>query len=270
MDTRLQSRTELATDLAKRAADLAMEFYRNPSRLQTRDKGLQDQVSDGDVAVEKFIRAELEVAFPDDGLIGEEEDTVVSSSSGYTWVIDPIDGTSNFVRTAPNWCVVLCLVDASQSLIGVIHDPIAEESYVAVRGQGSTLNGESVRTSPSVSLADGSVGVGLSNRVPVGQIVQSIEKITAADGLFYRNGSGALSLAYVSNGRLSGYCEPHMNAWDCLAGMLLIEEAGGLVEEFDMQSMLREGGRVIAACPGVYEQLHGICKETYVSPIAGP
>lgn len=268
MTHQLKARTEQGTKIAKRAASLAMEYYRNPSRLQTRNKGLQDQVSDGDVAVEKFIRSELTKAFPEDGLIGEEDDVLVPSTSGYTWVIDPIDGTSNFVRGAPSWCVVLCLVDTTQSLIGVIHDPIAEESYVAVRGQGCTLNDLPVQTSTSMSLADGSIGVGMSNRVPVGQIVRTVEKIADADGLFYRSGSGALNLAYVSNGRLSGYCEPHMNAWDCLAGMLMIEEAGGQVEAFDMPAMLKDGGRVIAACPGVYDQLHAICDECYISPAA--
>ena len=268
MNQKLQTRKEQGELIAKKAAALAMEYYRNPSRLQTRNKGLQDQVSDGDVAVEKFIREELTKAFPDDGLIGEEEDVLVPSSSGYTWVIDPIDGTSNFVRSAPGWCVVLCLVDATQQLIGIIHDPIAQESYVAVRGQGCTLNGEPVQVSPSISLADGSVAMGMSNRTPAEQIVRAIERLAAADGLFYRNGSGALMLAYVSNGRLNGYCEPHMNAWDCLAGMLMIEEAGGVVEDFDMATMLKDGGRVIAACPGIYEQIHAICVESYVNPAA--
>ena len=124
-----------------------------------------------------------------------------------------------------------------------------------------------MQVSSSVSLADGSIGVGMSVRVPTNQVVQTIERIANADGLFYRSGSGALDLAYVSNGRLSGFCEPHMNAWDCLAGMLLIEEAGGLIEKYDMPTMLKEGGRVIAACPGVYEQLHTICRESFVSSV---
>ena len=266
MNLDLENRTALGTQIAKQAADLAMKYYRDPSRLQTRNKGVQDQVSDGDIAVEKFIRGELQKALPDDGLIGEE-DTMISSASGYTWVIDPIDGTSNFVRGAPRWCVVLCLVDSEQSLIGIIHDPIAEETYVAVRGHGCTLNEAPVQVSSSLSLADGSIGVGMSVRVPTDQVVSTIERIANADGLFYRSGSGALDLAYVSNGRLSGFCEPHMNAWDCLAGMLLIEEAGGLVEKIDMSTMLKEGGRVIAACPGVYDQLHTICRDSFVSPV---
>lgn len=266
MNPELENRTALGTQTAKQAAALAMEYYRDPPRLQTRHKGVQDQVSDGDIAVEKYIRQELNLAFPDDGLIGEE-DAMVSSASGYTWVIDPIDGTSNFVRGAPRWCIVLSLVDKEKSLVGIIHDPIAEETYVAVRGHGCTLNEVPVQVSSSVSLADGSIGVGMSVRVPTNQVVQTIERIANADGLFYRSGSGALDLAYVSNGRLSGFCEPHMNAWDCLAGMLLIEEAGGLVEKYDMPTMLKEGGRVIAACPGVYEQLHTICRESFVSSV---
>jgi len=268
MNAKLSSRAELATHITRQAADLAMTFYREPARLHTRNKGIQDQVSEGDIAVEKFIREQISTRFPGDGVIGEEEGDKTVSQSGYTWVIDPIDGTSNFVRSAPGWCVVVCLVDTRQTLLGVICDPIADECFVAVRGNGSTLNGKTIQTSASTSLADGSVGVGMSNRVPTNQVVRTIERIVDAEGLFYRSGSGALNLAYVAAGRLSGYCEPHMNAWDCLAGMLLIEEAGGYVERFDIPIMLRDGGRVIAGCPGVYDTLQAICDETYVSPAA--
>jgi len=265
MNPELHVRSQQAISIAHSAAELAMQYYRDPGLLQTRNKGVQDQVSDGDIAVEKFIRTQLQSTFPDDGIIGEEDDTPVASVSGYTWVIDPIDGTSNFVRGAPSWCVVLCLVNQQESLVGVIHDPIAAETYVAVRGRGTTLNGVAVQASSSISLNNGSIGVGMSNRVPADQVVRTIEQIARADGLFYRSGSGALNLAYVSNGRLSGFCEPHMNPWDCLAGLLMIEEAGGLVEDFDMPVMLKDGGRVIAACSGVYRQLHEICCENFTA-----
>jgi len=241
--------------------------FRDPARLNIRNKGIQDQVSDGDVAVERFVRSALLKAFPEDGIVGEEEGLMVSKS-GFTWVIDPVDGTYNFVRGAPGWAVVLSCVNESDSLIGVIHDPIANESFTAVRNQGCRLNGTPVNISTSQSLDDGCIGVGMSTRVPTDQVIGTLERITEANGVYYRSGSGALNLAYVAAGRLSGYCEPHMNAWDCLAGMMMIEEAGGQVESFDMPVMLEQGGRVIAACPGVYDKLHSICLEKFCSPAA--
>lgn len=262
----IQKRKSFGANVARDAGNLALRYYRDPAGLNVRNKGVQDQVSVGDIEVERFIRRSLHRAFPEDGIIGEEEG-IVFTRSGFTWVIDPIDGTSNFVRGAPGWCVVLCCVDESRSLIGVVFDPIADECFVAVRGQGGSLNGTTIHTSSSTSLSDGSIGVGMSNRAPVKQVIHVLDKITAADGLFYRNGSGALNLAYVASARLSGYCEPHMNAWDCLAGMLLIEEAGGIVEEFELQLMLENGGRVIAGCAGIYDQLLAICQESFMSPV---
>lgn len=267
-DSQITSRAEHAVDIVRRAASVALSYYRQPALLNIRNKGLQDQVSAGDIETEAFIRRELEKRFPDDGIVGEESDEPAPSTSGYTWIIDPVDGTSNYVRGAPGWCVVLACVNNTTSQIAAVYDPIAEECFTAVRGQGCLLNGAPVSVSDSTSLADGSVGVGMSNRVPVDQVVSVIDKITAQEGLFYRNGSGALNLAYVAAGRLSGYCEPHMNAWDCVAAMLLIEEAGGRVEPFDLSVMLADGGRVIAACPGIYDALQSICTASYTSPAA--
>lgn len=263
----LRNRSKAATDIAAQAASLALEYFRNPANLNIRNKGIQDEVSDGDLVVERFVRKALLDVFPEDGILGEEEGTT-ESQSGYTWVIDPVDGTYNFVRGAPGWCVVLSCVSQSDSLIGVIHDPIADESFVAVRNEGCQLNGTPITVSTSHSLEDGCIGVGMSTRVPTDQVILALERITKANGVYYRNGSGALNLAYVASGRLSGYCEPHMNAWDCLAGMLMIEEAGGQVEPFDIPVMLERGGRVIAACPGVYEELYSICLGTFYSPAA--
>jgi myo-inositol-1(or 4)-monophosphatase len=263
MSIDLANRTQKAVSIAEDAAALAMSYFKNPDRLNTRSKGIQDPVSDGDVAVEKRIRAALLSHFPGDGVIGEEEDPVAPNGSQYSWVIDPIDGTNNFIRGAPGWCIVLCMVDEKQSLIGVVHDPIAQETFVGVRGQGATLNGAPIRCSEAKALNQGAVGVGMSRRVAPKQIVQTVSDITEHGGAFFRNGSGALGLAYVASGRLIGYVEPHMNAWDCLASMLLVEEAGGLVEPFDMPAMLADGGRVIAGCEGVYEELRTICEGAY-------
>ncbi len=259
----LSTRAQTAVSIAEEAALLAMSYFRNPDRLNTRSKGVQDPVSDGDVAVEKFIRAALLSHYPKDGVIGEEEDPIAPQGSRFSWVIDPIDGTNNFIRGAPSWCVVLCMVDEKQSLIGVVHDPIAQETFVGIRGLGATLNRQPIRCADVTALNEGAVGIGMSRRVPPKQIAETVSEITENGGAFFRNGSGALGLAYVAAGRLIGYIEPHMNPWDCLASIVIVEEAGGVVAPFDLQAMLEDGGQVITGSPGIYEALSSICTQAY-------
>ena len=186
-----------------------------------------------------------------------------AGTSGLTWIVDPIDGTANFVAGIPAWTVVLACVSADHAEIAVIADPNAGEVYSAVRGQGAQLNGKPLTTSASASLGDGTTGVGFNGRVNTDLTVRLIDYLVADGGVFYRNASGALMLAYVAAGRLIGYTEPHMNPWDCVAGMLLIEEAGGRCWPVPMATMVEAGGPVIAGGPGVYEQLAGISARAY-------
>ncbi len=177
------------------------------------------------------------------------------SRSGRTWVIDPIDGTTSFVNGIPGWCVVLACTDEERCLLGVIRDPVADETYVARRGAGATLNGRPIRANAATGVDQGSTAVGHNLRVPPAQTLALLDRLLNAGGVFYRCGSGALMLCYVAAGRLLGYCEPHMNAWDCVAALLIIEEAGGRVRGFDMKRMLAAGGRVVAGGPNVYPVL---------------
>lgn len=262
MQTDIASRREHALSIVQSASQSALDFFRDIGSLSIEQKGLQDLVSNADKSVELQIRAALASAFPDDGIVGEEHDNV-PSSSGFTWIIDPIDGTANFVRGIPGWCVVLACVAEDQTVLGVICDAVAEETYVAVRGEGATLNGKSLKVSTSVALDDGSVGVGLSNRSDPQMTINALESLINADGVFYRNASGALMLAYVAAGRLIGYCEPHMNSWDCMAALLMIEEAGGKMMPFDRDDPMNNGTRVITACPGVFDDLVAMCEKAY-------
>lgn len=261
-DMEIFQRRDVALPIVLAAADTALRFFRDIDSLKIEQKGFQDLVSDADRGVEQDIRNALQEALPQDGIIGEEHG-IKESQSGYTWVIDPIDGTANFVRGTPGWCVVLACVKDDQTVLGIIKDPVADETWIAVRGSGVTLNERAIRVSTSSGLDNGSTGVGISHRVPMELTLKALGAIVADGGIFYRNASGALMLAYVASGRLIGYCETHMNSWDCIAGLLMIEEAGGQVEAFDMSTMLAEGNRVIAACPGVYDQLYGHCVSAY-------
>lgn len=258
----VRSRHEFACAIVESAAEVALAFFRERDSLAIEVKGLQDWVSNADKSVEDRLRADLSKAYPDDAIVGEEHGES-TGRSGFVWVIDPIDGTTNFVNGMPGWCVVLACVQDDNSVSCVICDPVAKETYAAIRGEGAMLNGKPIHVSAAQALNQGTVGVGHSTRVAAESTLALLTTLLHQQGLFRRGGSGALDLAYVAAGRLLGYAEPHMNAWDCLAAILLIEEAGGQVQPFAMDMMLAQGGRVVVACPGVFEQLVDMTDAAY-------
>ena len=259
----MTNRKDAAVEIARSGGVLALDYFAKLASLEVEDKGPQDFVTEADKNVEAHVRALIEKAFPEDGIVGEE-DAPKPSSSGYTWVIDPIDGTANFIAAIPAWTVVIAVVKDDQTEIGVTCDPIHDEMYVAVRGEGASLNGEPLVCSADTALTRGSIGTGYSNRISAAQSLKVIKAVLDAGGVFHRNASGALSLAYVAAGRLNGYIEEHMNAWDCLAGQLLVAEAGGRVEVQSANDMMANGGRVVVGSAGVFDALVAIADASYV------
>ena len=258
----LDEKTKISIEIVKSAGALALKFFQDLASLNVEKKGHQDFVSRADRDVEQFVRTALEHAFPDDGIVGEEHDPK-PGSSGFTWVIDPIDGTTNFINGIPVWTVVLAGVCDDKTQIGIIYDACHKECFVAICGQGTRLNGMILQPLQPANLTDGSVGVGFSNRVTTVGVNTVVSSILNAGGVFHRNASGALSLAYVADGRLLGYTEKHMNAWDCLAGQLLVAEAGGGSEAQSAEAMIKQGGRVVVGAPGVFDQLIEISDHAY-------
>ncbi|WP_319545626.1 inositol monophosphatase [Ruegeria conchae] len=258
----LSERKEFAVMTCQEAGKVAAEYFANRDALLVDQKGAQDWVSEADRNVETFIRDKIRDAWPEDGVFGEEHGAS-KGTSGFDWVIDPIDGTTNFVNGIPAWTIVLAGVSNAQTQIGVIRDPNVDESYVAVRGGGATLNNAPMRVASGVALEEGTVAVGYSNRIEARHVVPIIADLIEHGAMFHRNASGALSLAYVAAGRLLGYVEEHMNAWDCLAGQLMIAEAGGRIEDQDADAMIRNGGRVIAGTPDVFDTLREIAERAW-------
>ena len=258
----ISDRKDFAVELCNEAGRMALSYFSDRSSLEVSAKGAQDWVSEADKAVETFIRSRIAEAWPEDGIAGEEFGRAVGTS-GFDWVIDPIDGTTNFVNGIPAWTIVLAVVAEKRTQIGVIHDPNAGETYSATRGGGAMLNEARMRVAADVPLSSGTVSVGYSNRVESKNIVPVVAAVVETGAMFHRNASGALSIAYVAAGRVLGYLEEHMNAWDCLAGQLLVEEAGGRVEEQDADEMIRVGGRVVVAAPQVFDELREIADRSW-------
>ncbi len=253
---------DTAIAMARLAGALALKHFRAIDQLTIEQKGHQDLVSNADKEVETLIRAEIARHWPNDGIVGEEHG-VEAGTSGAEWVIDPIDGTANFVRGIPQWCVSIARVRGGAPEIGVVYEPVSDEMFAARRGGGATVNGRPMRVAPARDLTEGSVGTGFSARIEAAHVVAAIGEIIAKGGVFFRNASGALMLAYVASGRLIGYIEEHMNSWDCMAALLMVEEAGGVVLPLDPATCVAEGGKIVAAGPGVYPEILGIAERTF-------
>lgn len=262
MSDGVSSRLEFAKALAREAGDKAAVYFESLADLDIQSKGVQDMVSNADLEVETFIRERITGSFPEDGIVGEEHGRV-DTKSGFTWVIDPIDGTANFVSGIPAWCVILAVVHEDAVKVAAIYEPSHNELFWAASGTGAFMNETPLQVSNTPGLNVGNTGVGMNGRTSTELIVRFVTDLVGRGGLFFRNASGGLMLSYVAAGRLIGYVEPHMNPWDCLAGQLLIAEAGGKIEHQSADAMLEKGGRVIASGPQIFDELVSMADEAF-------
>ena len=255
----LETRLALAEKIAQAAGTKALDYFsRRETLIIETKRDPQDVVSIADRDVEQLIRARVAEAFPQDGFLGEEYG-LNAGSSGYTWVVDPIDGTSPFVNGMPNWCVSIAVLKNAEPVVGVIQAPCFGELYASAKGRGATLNGKKLVLDPSRNIRNAVTGIGANNYVAPQVVAKIIENLLEAGGTFVRNGSGALMIAYVAAGRLVGYYEPYMHAWDCMAGFCLVREAGGYIHPFPTDGEnLTKGNRVFVAAPGAVDDLKKI------------
>ncbi|NUB44322.1 inositol monophosphatase [Fertoebacter nigrum] len=258
MTDAIAARHQAAEQIAAEAAALALGYFHRRADLVVETKASpQDIVSRADREVETLIRARLAALCPDDGFLGEELG-VQAGTSGFTWVIDPIDGTSPFIAGLPHWCVAIALQQGAATVAAVTHVPVADEVFTARQGGGVRLNGALLRLDDAVRLTNSQTGIGASHRSDPTAMAALVQALLVAGGVFYRNGSGALMLASVAAGRLGSYFEAHMHAWDCLGGLLMVREAGGVTAPFCADGYLLAGGRVVAAAPQVWPALQDV------------
>lgn len=252
----LRPRLELAEKIALEAGAKALDYFnRRESLVIETKRDPQDVVSIADRDVETLIRERVANAHAEDGFLGEEYG-LTEGASGFTWVVDPIDGTSPFVNGMPNWCVSIAVLYDGKPVIGTICAPCFSELYVSGQGLGATLNGKLLKLDASRTVQNAVTGIGANNYVTPATVGKIVENLLEAGGTFIRNGSGALMLAYVAAGRLVGYYEPYMHAWDCMAGFCLVSEAGGYVYPFPTDGdKITKGAPVFAAAPGAIDDL---------------
>lgn len=250
----LNRRLEVARDAIRAAGALAADFHARRASLAIDRKGVQDVVSEADRACEALIVARLTAAFPDDGILGEEGGSS-NEGAAAVWVIDPIDGTHNFLTGVPFWCVSVGLVVDGEPVLGLILDPGRGELFHAVRGQGAFLDGARIRVSGETDLARARMCVGFSYRRAVDDHIRAVDGLLRAGCEYLRLGSGALGMAYTAAGRFDGYWERHINSWDVAAGLVLVREAGGWVCDFLAGDGLGKGGEILAVTPALLEPI---------------
>lgn len=254
----LDERLEAMTDIIRQAGHLALDFFRDRDALAIEHKGQQDLVSIADRAVEELIRAELAARFPEDAVLGEEGG---GEAAPRTWVLDPIDGTFNFLKGIPCWGVVAAYVIDGRTVLGLTYDPVHDELFAARRGGGAFRNGQPIRVSGNTGVDTSCLALAYSFRQPQASYVRLVEAALRLGFEHRRCGSTAVQLGWVADGRCDGLATLYCSSWDVLAGLLLVEEAGGRASDFVAEHGLLGKGGVIACTPGLasaIEELSGL------------
>ena len=255
--------------MALRAARLAgqrmVRAFDRPDTITVTDKGRIDFVTNVDQEIERLVIDTLRASYPTHAYRGEENvygNDVTDAE--YEWVIDPIDGTYNFVRNIPHFCISIGCIHKGRLEHGVILDPMRQEEFVASRGQGCQLNGKRLRTSNLVSLEGAAISTGgRENDTPGGQ--GRLYTNLLEEGVKLRQaGSAALDLAYIAAGRLDGMWMSKLNIWDMAAGALMVTESGGLLGDFEGGTGYLESGNLVAASPRVFRGLAPLVKKHLV------
>ena len=212
-----------------------------------RYKGEVDIVTEVDERAEQLIREILLGAFPNYGMLAEEGGWL-SGDEDARWIVDPLDGTTNYAHGLPIFCVSIALEKAGEVVLGVVHDPIREETYVAERGEGATLNGEPIRVSDTDEPIRALIATGFPyDRVQMPEALDLFGRFEVLSRGMRRLGSTALDLCYVASGRLDSYYERGIWAWDIAAGSLILEEAGGKVTDYRGGELDLEGREIVAS-----------------------
>ena len=242
---------------ARAAGKSLVKDFREVENLQVSMKGAGDFVSRADIAAEAILKEELMGARPNYGWLAEEEkDEIEGADPTRRWIVDPLDGTTNFLHGLPHWAVSIALEHKGQIVSAVVFDAAKDEMFYAEKGAGAWVNESRLRVSGRHRLIEALFATGLpfAGRADLPETLQDLARLLPACSGVRRFGSAALDLAYVAAGRYDGYWERQLNAWDMAAGLLIVKEAGGLVEPLKPGGDILADGEVICANEPIFEQ----------------
>tara|TARA_R110002111_G_scaffold46673_4_gene83889 strand:- start:92 stop:865 length:774 start_codon:yes stop_codon:yes gene_type:complete len=246
----------IAIRAARTAGNIIAKGFENQAELQIEAKGDNDYVTRVDKEAEQAIIHKIKQSFPEHSFVGEEGG-VVAGDDDFKWIIDPLDGTTNFIKGIPHFAVSIALMHKGRLDQSVVFDPIRGELFTASRGTGAQLNGFRLRASKAKELSQTILATSFPfrNKTNLPKYLQGFNKIFMQAGDIRRSGSAALDLAYVAAGRYDGYWESGLKPWDIAAGELLVRESGGLVTDFAGGNDPMQRGDIVAGSPKVVQIL---------------
>jgi len=249
----------IALRAARKAGELIERALERVDVVTFEEKGRNDFVTDVDKAAEKEIIYNLRKAYPDHTIVGEETGRSEGKDSDYEWIIDPLDGTTNFIHGIPHFAVSIACLYKGQAQHAVVLNPITREEFTASRGHGAALNGRRMRVSQQRGLNGALIGTGIPFNgyayEKMTPYLTALNEIAGQTAGIRRPGAASLDLAYVAAGRFDGFWEMNLKPWDIAAGLLLVTEAGGLVSDFKGGNGSLKSGNVVCGAPKVFKPL---------------
>src|SRR6056297_4322579 len=248
---------------ARKAGRALVKDFREVENLQVSMKGAGDFVSRADLQAERILREELMGARPTYGWLAEESEEVPGEDPTRRWIVDPLDGTTNFLHGLPHWAISIALEHKGQVVAGVIFDAAKDELYWAEKGEGAWLNESRLRVSNRARMIEAifATGVPFGGRADLPETLHDLARLMPACAGVRRWGAAALDMAYVAAGRYEGFWERGLNAWDLAAGVIILREAGGLVEPLMPGGDILGDGEIIAANEALFDKFAKVIRE---------
>lgn len=255
----------IALKAARKAGEIIERSLERVDLLTIEEKGRNDFVSEVDKKSEKEIIYHLSKMYPEHRFIGEEHGRSGAKESDYEWIIDPLDGTTNFLHGIPHFAVSIACQYKGKLEHAVVLDPVKREEFAASRGKGATLNDRRIRVSNRLGMRGALIGTGVPfNGFALEHIdpyLACLKEVAGQTAGIRRPGSAALDLAYVAAGRFDGFWEMNLQPWDIAAGALILKEAGGMVSDFNGGANYLESGHIVCASPKVFKPLLQVVKK---------
>ena len=249
----------IALRASRKAGEILIDAAERTDLLKIEEKGRNDFVTEVDRAAEEEIKYHLRKAYPEHAIKGEETGIDAGTDTEYEWVIDPLDGTTNFIHGIPHYAISIACKHKGQLQHAVVYDPIKREEFTATKGGGATLNGKRIRVSGRTSMSDALIGTGIPFSgfalEHIDPYLEAMKDIASATAGIRRPGAASLDLAYVAAGRFDGFWEMNLKEWDLAAGALLVREAGGMVSDFRGGNDYLQNGHIVCATPKVFKPL---------------
>ncbi len=246
----------IAVSAARQASRIILHSMDHMDKVKTTSKGHNDFVTDVDKKAEQVIIDTIHAAYPDHSILAEESGEQLGKDE-ITWIIDPLDGTTNFLYEFPHFAISIAVAEKGRIQHGVIYDPVRDELFTASRGRGASLNDKRLRVVDQKVLENCLLGTGFPFRSPdmIDPYMNIFKDFMIQCRDIRRAGSAALDLAYLAAGRIDGFWEFGLSKWDLAAGTLMIQEAGGIVDDMEGKQQFLENGNIIAAPPKIFKAM---------------